>query len=208
MPISDNIIKLAASIQEREAPGAAEGVYHQSQEQSTKATTRYGVDLTKFPKQANETDINHFARVYGNSFQATHEDAVARLPKADSQKMLRAIWNTGTDSSLSQQLRVADMSTTQGQRKLFAKMNSWIGLNNNKNWSSGLVTARAKDWNNIAEAYAPNMVIDSVKYYDVKGVTYRQYLNAKGEVLRTMFNKKPLASNNKSVVGTTVKIGD
>ena len=207
------ILKLAETIQSREAPGAKEGVYHKSQEQSAAMTTRFGIDMTRFPKNDGESDIAHFQRTY-STFQPVHQAAAKKLSKADPNELLKVIWNTGIGSKPSIALTNADMSTPVGRNKLFASINSYVGVQEKGGsyWSAGLVKARAKDWNAIAKAYAPDQVISDIKVYKQKDssgkeLVMRQYLNSKGQVLRTMYNKKPLAPSNKNVIGTTIKIG-
>lgn len=205
------LTNLANTIQQREAPGYTEGQYHKSQEQTAEMTTRYGVDMTKFPKNDGESDFDHFSRVYSTNFQSTHEEAAKRLSKIGSDQLLKIIWNTGVSSTPAQALKNADLSNDVGKQKLFANMNNWVGtsVKGTKYWSSGLTIARAKDWNAVAKEYAPDMVISSIKVFEdpKTGRTYRQYMNDKGTVLRTMYSTKKLAPNNKNVVGTTIKIG-
>jgi len=211
--IDDNyILSLATSLQKREADGHTEGQYHRSQEQGPgEFTTRYGVDLTKFPKNEGESDFNHFKRVYA-TFQPTHQAAIKRLPKADSRDLLKLIWNTGISSSPSKGLAQADVTTPVGKNKMFANINSWVGVNvgGTAYWSYGLTVARAKDWNIVAKAYSPDMVITDVKFWEDKAAkrTYRQYLNSEGKVLRTMYATKPLAPKSSNIIGKTIKIGD
>ena len=214
--IDDNYrLSLATSLEKREALGYKEGQYHRSQEQGPgEFTTRYGVDLTKFPKNPGESDFDHFKRVY-SKFETTHQAAIKRFPKADSRDLLKLIWNTGVYSSPSKALTQGDVTTPIGRKKMFASINGYIGVDENAYWSSGLVTARAKDWNVIAKTYNPDMVITEVRYredylpeFKEKKIVFRDFYNAKGTILRTMYSTKPLHPKNKDVIGKTIKIGD
>jgi len=206
------LLSLATTIQQREAPNYTEGQYHRSQEQGPgQFTTRYGVDLTKFPKNEGENDFDHFKRTY-STFATSHTQASQKLPKANSADLFKIIWNAGATSKPAKALAEADVATPVGKNKLFASINSWVGVNvgGADYWSYGLTVARAKDWNIVAKAYSPDMVITDVKFWEDKAAkrTYRQYLNSEGKVLRTMYATKPLAPKSSNIIGKTIKIGD
>lgn len=192
------IDSIAEAIRLREAPNAKEGETHRGQE--GKLTSRMGILLDDYPKNSNETDLQHFSRVYTTAFQPTIKNIMKKNTKMKEEELAPMIWNTGTSSTIAKGLMKYNIETDT--KKLFGIINGTVGTDENTKWSPGLVNARVKDWNTLAGKYAKDKVIKTVKYWKQDGKTYRTYTMADGTT-RTLYVTKPLAKGSKDPAGTT-----
>lgn len=132
-------------------------------------TTNYGVVTDNFPKNEGETDREHALRVFNDHFRPKIE--ALNIKGVPTQRLALLAWNIGPDHQIFKDMKGLDLSKPQDQEKARGAITKIVTAGGK--WMRGLVSARAKDWNRVAEVIEPSKEI--VEYEIFKGDTPDTY---------------------------------